>query len=138
MTESLPCWMFHIFGYDQTVFQYLKAHIGVNYLRGYITDDDYLLGYVLLYNEQQNLAEVLGSLLYPWEFDGLLLYLIDEHISNQLQTVSLGNQRLRTELLRESEQFCSGNISILRCEDYLKDLLPVGFHNDIQFALPLR
>ena len=94
--------MFYIIGYDHTVYQSLMPHIGDNCLRANVTGENYLLGYLLLTIDQQKLPGILGSLFYPWQFDGLLLARIDEHISNQLQTVSLGNQLLRTQLLRES------------------------------------
>lgn len=132
--------MFHIFGYDQTVFQYLNVHIGENYLCAYVTDDGYLLGYLLCANEvqHQNLLHVLGSLSYSWQFDGLMLNLIDEHVANQCQTVSLGNQRLRGELLRDSIPFCSGNMTTTQMREYLKDLLPEAWQRDIYFMMPLR
>lgn len=132
------CWMFHIFGYDNTVFEYLNAHIGENYLRGYVTDDDYLLGYILLANEYQDLVDVLGSLSYPWRFDGMMLNLIDEHVTNQVKTVSLGNMGLRTELLHESIPFCSCNVTITQMWEYLKDILPSAYYRDINFMAPLR
>lgn len=138
MSKSPACWMFHIFGYDNTVLQYLNMHIGENYLRGYVSHDDYLLGYLLLVNNQQDLHDVLGSLSYPWQFDGLLLNIIDEHVTNQFQTVSLGNQRLRTDLLQESIPVCYSNISSFQIGEYLKDLLPEAFHRDICFVVPLR
>ena len=81
MPGILPCWMFYIIGYDHTVYQCLMAHIGDNCLRAYVTDDNYLLGYLLLTIDQQNLPDIVGSLFYPWQFDGLLLTRIDEHIN---------------------------------------------------------
>ena len=89
------------------------------------------------YNEYQDLVDVLGSLSSPWQFD-VMLNLIDEHVTNQVKTVPLGNVGLRTELLHESIPFCSCNVTITQMWEYLKDMLPSAYHRDIDFMTPLR
>lgn len=124
-------WMFHIFGYDVTTLEYLNAHIGQNYLRGYITDDGYLLGYVLLINEQQNLLDVLGDFSYPWPMDCLLLDRIDEHV-NRFQAVSVGNHQLRANLLHKKISLRhKTKFSDILIEGCLENMIPVAFHKDL-------
>ena len=94
-------WMFHIFGYDATTLEHLNAHIGKNYLRGYITHDGYLLGYLLLAAGNQEIHSLLGKFSYSWRMDSIQLNRIDEHV-NRFQTVSVGNHKLRENLLRKT------------------------------------
>ena len=75
-------WMFHIFGYDASALTYLNTHIANNYLRGYITADGYLLGYLLLLNDQQNGYDILGSFSYIWRMDCMLLNRIHRHLGS--------------------------------------------------------
>ena len=81
-------WMFHIFGYDASILEYLNIHIANNYLRGYITADGYLLGYLLLMNDQQNVYDILCSFSYIWRMDCMLLNRIDNHVESVSNSVS--------------------------------------------------
>lgn len=124
-------WMFHIFGYDATTLQYLNAHIGKNYLRGYITHDGYLLGYLLLADEHQEIHSILGRLSYYWRIDCMLLNRIDQHV-NRFQIVSAGNYILREDLLRKTislshKTVCSDSL----IEGHLEEMLPDAYHRDI-------
>lgn len=124
-------WMFHIFGYDASTLTYLNTHIANNYLRGYITADGYLLGYVLLLNDQQNVYDILGSFSYIWRMDCMLLNRIDKHV-NRFQTVSVGNHELREELLKKNVNLSHKSAcSIELIEGSLKCMLPEAFLKDI-------
>ena len=125
-------WMFLIFGYDDSILEYLNAHIGQNYLRGYITYDGYLFGYLLLVNNQQNLQEILGKFSYPWPMDCLLLNRIEEYF-NRFQTMSVGNHQLRADLLHKKvilrhKSTFSDNLIEGCLENMIPDIyLPLGY-----------